>query len=126
MPHPAGAVAAMRECAPPGASTQKGLPVRVGLLLELGAFMPFAELRAFCRRQAKLLAYRKTGITVLLSHGDKFVRNEFGLPQAGREAMQARDRPAQCHTPQGLWPAWESAVYYIAHPIPGVRRFAAS
>ncbi|MCB5228431.1 hypothetical protein JAO78_016645, partial [Alishewanella sp. 16-MA] len=25
------------------------------------------------------------------SHGDKFVRNEFGLPQAGREAMQAKN-----------------------------------
>ncbi|GGW71714.1 hypothetical protein GCM10008111_29830 [Alishewanella tabrizica] len=25
-----------------------------------------------------------------------------------------------------LWLAWESAVYYFAHPLPGVRRFAAS
>ena len=85
-----------------------------------------------------------------MQHGDKNAGSVFGLPQAGPTGTSPREgastttpgafldvakrRPkgqwagiAHCNaTSAALWLAWESAVYYFAHPLRGVRRFAAS
>jgi len=80
--------------------------------------MPLAELGAFSRRQAKLLACRIASFTLLLFSFQKY--NDIAWRQncleqfwtaAGRSRSDAgQGRPAQCHTPQGLWLAWECST----------------
>ncbi len=83
--------------------------------------MPLAELGAFSRRQAKLLACRLPASLYYSAHGialHKYsdIAWRQKLPGAfldcRRQARRAvgRDSPLQCHTPQGLWLAWESST----------------